>query len=395
MSAPLDSAFDDFLDAIGESIAFLREHPFYEDAENRASANAFLTSLMVARIEENLVWDAAFPFFRVIDPRSREGADNADQRYLVSRVIGGATYRIWGSLEARGGSSSRSTPATRTSPAVEDARPPRSPSRISTSARTVPSRSCSRPNGCPGTGWRTPTTGRRSSFVEIYSDWNLDPPGEVHIDRVGSEGALSPPVTEDVMARRLRHTAADLRSHVRVWPQVVQHFLEELAPNELGAPQDSGPSGGVPGRWMVHGTFELDDDEALIVKTAPATGNYQGIQLLDLWLEALEYANRQTSLTGDQTHLSDDGCYRYIVSSRDPGVANWLDTVGRRRGVMLLRYDGTTEGALDPRVHPTATKVKLADLAAHLPAGTVAVSPEERQREIAARRKHVQIRFGN
>ena len=153
--------------------------------------------------------------------------------------------------------------------------------------------------------------------------------------------------------------------------------------------------GGVPGRWMVHGTFELDDDEALIVKTAPASGNYQGIQLLDLWLEALEYANRQTSLTGDQTQPADDGCYRYVVSSRDPGVANWLDTVGRRRGVMLLRYDGATEGILDSRARPTTTKVKLAELAAHLPAGTVAVSPEERRREIAARRKHVEIRFGN
>jgi hypothetical protein len=247
----------------------------------------------------------------------------------------------------------------------------------------------------PGNWLENPDDGTKVFVRQVYGAWSLDAPGEVHIDRVGGEGALSPPITEDVMTVRLRQTAADLRSHVRVWPQVVQHFMEERPPNELGVPMDSGASGGVPGRWMVHGIFELDDDDALIVKTAPASGNYQGIQLLDLWLEALEYANRQTSLTGDQAHLSDDGCYHFVVSSSDPGVANWLDTVGRRRGVVMLRYDGTTEGTFDPRARPTATKVKRSELAAHLPAGTVPVSPEERRREIAARRKHVQIRFGN
>ena len=100
-------------------------------------------------------------------------------------------------------------------------------------------------------------------------------------------------------------------------------------------------------------------------------------------------------MSGDQAQLTDDGCFHFVVSSSDPGVANWLDTLGRRRGVMLLRYDGTTEGSFDPRARPTTAKVKLAELRVHLPEGTAAVTPEERRREIAARRKHVQIRFGN
>ena len=82
------------------------------------------------------------------------------------------------------------------------------------------------------------------------------------------------------------------------------------------------------------------------------------------------------------------------MSASDPGVADWLDTTGRRRGVVMLRYDGTTETP-STATWPMATKVKLSDLAAHLPAGTAVVSPAERRREIAARRKHVQIRFGN
>jgi hypothetical protein len=44
---------------------------------------------------------------------------------------------------------------------------------------------------------------------------------------------------------------------------------------------------------------------------------------------------------------------------------------------------------------PTATKVAVADLAEHLPVDATRVGPEERRDALAARRRHVQVRFGN
>ena len=172
-------------------------------------------------------------------------------------------------------------------------------------------------------------------------------------------------------------------------------MVDERPANVIGPPRDLRAAGGVPGRWMAHGIFELEPDEALLVRTWPAGGNYQGIQLLDLWLESLEYANRQTSLTGEQAELGGDGSYLFVVAARDPGVVNWLDTVGRRRGVVLLRYDGTTTTDFDPARVPTATRVAFADLARHLPAGIGRVGPDGRHDALAARRRHVQVRFGN
>ena len=64
----------------------------------------------------------------------------------------------------------------------------------------------------------------------------------------------------------------------------------------------------------------------LVVHYRRAGGDYQGIQLADLWFSSLEYANRQTSLTADQAVLDDDGAFRFVVCATDPGVANWLDT---------------------------------------------------------------------
>ncbi len=395
MNAPLDSAFDDFVAALGDAIGFLRQYPFYEDPENRASAHGFLASLLIARIEEQVISDPAFPFFRVIDPRSREGADNPDQRYLVSLVTGGATYRVWGNV----GSARRVEFQVYAGNPYLTGGGGRTASFLTFEDLIVGDEGSFEvflsPQRRPGNWLENPNDGTKLFVRQVYGDWSNEPPGEVHIDRVGSEGSLRPPLTEDLMARRLENAAADLRSHIRVWPMVVQHILDGSPPNELSAPLDSGPQGGVPGRWMIQGTFELGDDEALIVKTWPASGNYQGIQLLDLWLESLEYANRQTSLTGDQAQLSEDGCYYFVISSRDPGVANWLDTVGRRRGVILLRYDGMAEASFDPQKLPTTAKVKQSELATHLPADTMWVSADERRSAIAARRKHVQIRFGN
>jgi hypothetical protein len=59
---------------------------------------------------------------------------------------------------------------------------------------------------------------------------------------------------------------------------------------------------------------------------------YQGIQLGSRWYVSLDYVNHQTSLTAEQARTDPDGMLRFVISERDPGVANWLETTGHRRG---------------------------------------------------------------
>jgi hypothetical protein len=216
----------------------------------------------------------------------------------------------------------------------------------------------------------------------------------VHIDRIDTVGTPAPALTDTVLAERLRAAAADLRSHAVVWPDIAGRIFDAVGLNRMTPPHDSGASGGVPGRWMANAIFELHPGDALIVRTWPAAGNYQGIQLLDVWMVALEYADRQTSLTADQAVLDADGAYRFVVCAEDPGVANWLDTLGRRRGVVILRYDGCSGEDFDPAHVPTVEKVAVAELREHLPSGTRMVTAAERAAALAARRRHVQVRFG-
>jgi hypothetical protein len=198
------------------------------------------------------------------------------------------------------------------------------------------------------------------------------------------------------VAERFRNAAKSLRSIVANWPDFVRRiYVERLPANTLSQPADAVKLGGSPGRWYSNAWFQLEDDEALVLTTWPMPGDYQGIQLTDLWFSSLEYGNRQTSLTGEQSWKSPDGAYRIVVSARDPGIANWLDTTGLRRGVILTRFDGMRDLPFPSEKYPRAEKVKLADLWKVLPAGTPRITAADRERELAQRRRAVQFRYHN
>ena len=62
---------------------------------------------------------------------------------------------------------------------------------------------------------------------------------------------------------------------------------------------------------------------------------YWGLQVGDLWWQAADYVDHQSSLNGYQVEADPDGRARIVVGADDPGVANWLDTTGLSRGVAL------------------------------------------------------------
>lgn len=392
--AELSAAWDQFTGTLGNLTTYLREHPFYKEPENRAAAYAYLTSIMVARIEENIIFDPDFPYFRVLDHRIREGGDNPDQRYLMSVIKGGETYRVWG----KAGKGRRlDFQIYAGDPFVPNGG--RAASFLSFDTLKVASDGSFEiwvsPERREGNWLENPADGNQILVRQIFSDWKNETPGDVHIDKVGHEGDLKPVLTERAMAARLRQAAEDLDTHVRIWPTMVAGRYLSLPPNTISAPSDPSAQGGVPGRFMVAGNFDLAPHEVLIVRTWPMSGNYQGIQLADPWFSSLEYANRQTSLTVDQSYRSRDGSYYFVISSHDPGVPNWLDTYGRKRGVILMRFDGMKEKVFDAAKYPVAEKATLAELRSKLPKDMPSVTPEQRAQNLAERRRHVQLRYDN
>jgi hypothetical protein len=120
---------------------------------------------------------------------------------------------------------------------------------------------------------------------------------------------------------------------------------------------------------------------------------YQGIQLGSMWYISLDYINHQTSLTADQAKADPDGMLRFVVSERDPGVANWLECTGHQRGYLQLRWQRLSRD-LTPEDGPTAELVPVAELARHLPFyEQQAITKAEYTDRIAARQAAVATRM--
>ena len=113
----------------------------------------------------------------------------------------------------------------------------------------------------------------------------------------------------------------------------------------------------------------------------PKTCRYRSLILTNELYETTDWYNNHSSLNHTQAAPDKDGKLRIVVSARDPGVPNWLDTAGHRKGLIQGRWM-----ECDSQPVPTVTKVKLSEVRSHLPADTGTVTPQQRQAIIRERR---------
>ncbi|MCY1338894.1 hypothetical protein D9M69_247640 [compost metagenome] len=71
-------------------------------------------------------------------------------------------------------------------------------------------------------------------------------------------------------------------------------------------------------------------------------------------MESLDYRYHRICLNKHSAQTDARGGLRMVLSHRDPGLPNWLETAGHANGTLCLRW----VGAKTP-VHPTTRVVKL------------------------------------
>ncbi|CAB3739182.1 DUF1214 domain-containing protein [Paraburkholderia rhynchosiae] len=146
--------------------------------------------------------------------------------------------------------------------------------------------------------------------------------------------------------------------------------------------------GGLAKQAYWQAIFDFGVDEALILETdLPQERCYWNVQLNDALFNALDYVDHQSSLNGHQAHVDEDGRFRAVISHRDPGVPNWLDTCGRNRGTAIGRWYACSSEPV-----PTLKRVPLADVRNHLPAQTPFVNEVERTKRLRERHIGAQLR---
>lgn len=170
---------------------------------------------------------------------------------------------------------------------------------------------------------------RRSVTLATYAIELLDRPSEL-------------PIPDDAeTAERLVSTA---------WTMVKLSLLYRDIPvlheklNQLTemTSQQAGAADSTPDNTYMLGVYDLQPDQALVIAVKPPETRYWNFTVENIWHECIDYMHRSVSVTADHVKLRQDGKAIFVISHRRPKVfpddMNWLDTAGRRRGFMLLRW---------------------------------------------------------
>jgi hypothetical protein len=225
---------------------------------------------------------------------------------------------------------------------------------------------------------------------EVFNDWDTEERGLLTIERTDTVGRAAAPLSQKVLAKKYEVAARSLVGSIQTWFAFPQFFQYQEPVNTLTAPKAT--PGGLDSQRSSIGHYELDDDQALVIEVPRCDDcAYQAVQVGSDWYASTDYETHQTSLTKAQAVTDPDGVMRFVVSQRDPGIANWLETTGHRTGAMMLRWQ-RLERDLGPDDGPRVTVVPFDEVPDHLP-HHAPVTPEEYAARIAARQRAVARRM--
>ncbi len=224
-------------------------------------------------------------------------------------------------------------------------------------------------------------------MIRIVScDWGVEREPRFGIARMDVDEAKGRPSTD-----ALHYAFAEMAGITQVcalaFPTHVQELRDEGFLNALKV-FDVSQMSGLQGQSYYEGAYELADDEALITEVKiPTAYKYWSIILTNELYETTDWYNNQSSLNDMQGVIDSDRIFRTVISARDPGVHNWLDTAGYESGAIQGRWFGA-----NATPNPSIRKVKFVDVWDYLPAVTKRVSPQERAIALRNRRISAQMR---
>jgi hypothetical protein len=243
-----------------------------------------------------------------------------------------------------------------------------------------------RPADYKGDWW--PLNGNCEKFmIRIVScDWGVEREPRFGIARLDVDEAKGRSSVDE-----LHHAFGEMAGITAVcalaFPTHVQELRDQGFLNALKV-FDVSQMSGLQGQSYYEGAYELADDEALITEVKiPESYKYWSIILTNELYETTDWYNNQSSLNDTQGIVDSDGIFRTVLSARDPGVHNWLDTAGYKSGAVQGRWFGATATP-----NPNMRKVKLVDVMGQLPTGTKRVTLGERAVALRNRRISAQKR---
>jgi len=350
MSTETQKAFSELLACVEETHGRMLEQ-LADDETTLLEAHKWILSILQVGAQVQLWADTARPrFVEIVGPYMKWGGDNADAFYCYAPVDPARTYRVtiepgdavYMSLTVYGGPDDGRYSTHIVGTVNSHDVPPGPDGAI----HIVLSADESQRSDEPGVAFvrlepdavaaitrdylNDPVSGRRARW-HIESD---DPPDTYRQD-------------DAHLARRLRAVTTWVREQATI------------VPIPLGAPNAFDPPYPVPTTtfgWAAGdaayamGAFELEDDEALVIRGRSPECAFWNMCLWNRLLHTYNYDYERVTINGAQVRYESDGSFIIVVSARRPAHPNWVSTAGHRSGRIWFRWFLPAETPPQPQV---------------------------------------------
>jgi len=270
-----------------------------------------------------------------------------------------------------------------------------------------------------GEWWQAENDGTMLLIRDIFLDHTKEAiPGRFYFEKIGPRKEGPTTVSADEAAERLYAFARSLKQWdvCFKFPDIVENSFvikdwyekpdakdkdyftknpdetnDKLASGQLKSPTGKKKATAAQITQTYHMAFyRVKPGQALIGEWTPPKDTLNwNIQLYTRLLQNLGFIDRQTDINTAAAHVDDDGVVRFVISHKDPGVANWLDVDGRPLGTVIVRCKlCNARGGI-----PSLKLVAEEDIMKYLPRDTKMVTPEERSHLLDLRRKHYLMRY--
>lgn len=172
---------------------------------------------------------------------------------------------------------------------------------------------------------------------QTFADRKNETIAELKIERIGGEGEPTP-VTPEKIEQGLTTAGRIVVGAATMFANWAEGFMKHTNQLPQFDPAVSLAAMGDPNICYYHSYWKLTADEALVIDVKPPKCDAWNFQLDNHWMESLDYRYYPVWVNQHTARYRPDGSVRIVVSPRDPGVDNWIDTVGHDRGTMLFRW---------------------------------------------------------
>lgn len=292
-------------------------------------------------------------FFEMSTDTRLLGGSNPDGRYLLAMIRGDRTYRVIGSrgdsaylgfqVLAGSGMNPRRMAAHLSD---RELRCNGGTFNIVLSAHEPP------PEVLGAAQWvQIPPDAASIVVREYIADFDSELAAMMTIECLDSRPAQ--PLTDPVLAETftaMAWTIVKLATlHRTIKPELLTHpnVLVTAESAELGSAEST------PDNLYMIGSFALEPDESLVLDFTPPDTRYWNVTLESVWHECVTPRRQGGSVTNAGVRPDSTGRVRIAIGTKDFGHGHWLDTGGRRRGFVVVRWLDNPQA---PTVHSTVVR---------------------------------------